>query len=430
MPVCPFSIYKKLADELDLCTKRINAIMRGLKVRGAIVGQAEDIQKLAMASDNELVALENLEGLAQTGGLDKAIIWWPIEQAIAVLKELYVQREQTKQAIYELTGISDIVRGASNAQETATAQQIKTQWGSLRIQKMQRLIQRLVRDLFMMSAEIITTKFSPQTLQAMTGIQITPELQQLMSQKVLAFYRVDVESDSTVKADTTRIRQEMGEFMTGTANYFKTMAPLVQSSQQAAAPVAKIYSAFAQNFNIGKQAEDALDELIKGAEDAAKQPPKPNPEQEAIKAKAQADQAKAQADMQGKQIDARIKMQSAEQDAQIKHEQGQAQLAAITAKARMDAEKHQQDMQKGAMELEKLRYELAALQTPEPEPMAEQKAPSESIAFKDLPPEGQAQMARQAGIDISAEQMAAHQAEQDAKKAAEAKAKASNGKAK
>ena len=429
-PVCPFSIYRKLADELDLCTRRINAIMRGLKVRGAVVGQAEDILKLATAGDNELVALENLEGLAQTGGIEKAILWWPIEQAITVLKELYVQREQTKQAIYELTGISDIVRGASNAQETATAQQIKTQWGSLRIQKMQRLIQRLVRDLFMMSAEIITTKFSPQTLQAMTGIQITPELQQLMSQKVLAFYRVDVESDSTVKADTTRIRSEMGEFMQGTANYFKVMAPLVQSSQEAAGPVARIYSAFAQNYNIGKQAEDALDELIKGAEDAAKQPPKPNPEQEAIQAKAQADQAKAQSDMQAKQIDAQIKMQSAQQDAQIKHEQAQAQLASIHAKARQDAQKHQQEMQKGALEVRKLELELAALQTPEPQPMAEQKAPSESIAFKDLPPEGQAQMAAQAGIHLSPEQMAAHQAEQDAKEAAKVKAKTTNGKGK
>src|SRR6185312_5248985 len=79
MPVCPFSIYKKLADELDLCTKRINAIMRGLKVRGAVAGLAEEILKLASAGDNELVALENLEGLAQTGGIEKAIMWWPIE---------------------------------------------------------------------------------------------------------------------------------------------------------------------------------------------------------------------------------------------------------------------------------------------------------------------------------------------------------------
>ena len=57
------------------------------------------------------------------------------ETAAAVLNFLYQQREQSKQAIYEITGISDIVRGASHSSETATAQQIKTEWGSLRIKK-------------------------------------------------------------------------------------------------------------------------------------------------------------------------------------------------------------------------------------------------------------------------------------------------------
>jgi hypothetical protein len=44
--------------------------------------------------------------------------------------------------IYEVTGISDIVRGQGNAQETATAQEIKSQWGSLRIRKLQKQIER------------------------------------------------------------------------------------------------------------------------------------------------------------------------------------------------------------------------------------------------------------------------------------------------
>ncbi len=38
----------------------------------------------------------------------------------------------------------------------------------------------------------------------------------------------------------------------------------------------------------------------------------------------------------------------------------------------------------------------------------EDKGPSESISFKDLPPEGQVQMARQAGINLTAEQAKAH----------------------
>lgn len=331
MPVCPFTVYRKLADELDLCTKRINAIMSGLKVRGGVAGDAADIAAIAQADDNELVPISNVEGLAATKGLEGAILWWPVDKAIIVLKELYTQREQIKASIYEITGISDIVRGASNANETATAQQIKTQWGSLRIQKAQRLIQRMIRDLFIMSAEIITTKFSPETLQKMTGIEITPELAAMMQDRSIAYYRVDIESDSTVKADTTTAKQEMGDFMAGTGQYFSTMAPLVQTDPQLAAPVAEIFRSFTRVFNLGKSAEDALDEMIEMSK-AAGQQPRPNPEAEKLKGEMEIRKAELQMDMQRLQAE----MQAKQQDAQMKAAGEAGKLQAAERKAGID----------------------------------------------------------------------------------------------
>jgi hypothetical protein len=361
-PVCPFTVYKKLADELDLCTKRINAIMKGLKVKGAVAGDASDIEALAKADDNELVTIRGaLESLAQTKGIEGAIMWWPVQQAIVVLKELYVQREQIKQAIYELTGISDIVRGASNAGETATAQQIKTQWGSLRIQKMQRLIQRLVRDLFIISAEIITTKFSPQTLQTMTGIQITPLIQTLMQQKVLAYYRVDVESDSTVKADTQRIKGEMSEFMGGTGQYFSVMAPLVQTDPGMAKPVAQIYSAFARNWNLGKQAEDALEELTNMAEQAGKKP-RPNPEQEKLKGEMALKQQQMQMDGQKMQADMQMKRETLQAEMAARERESQLKMAENAGDVQTKREIAQIDLQIKQIDLLIKREELALKQ--------------------------------------------------------------------
>lgn len=281
-PVNPHKCYERLATELDMTTRRINAITKGLKLRGGIAAGAEAIEEMAKAGDNELVPIADLDGIAAMGGIDKAIVWWPIDKAIMVLRELYISREQTKQAIYEITGISDIVRGASNTAETATAQQIKTQWGSLRIKKMQRLVERHVRDLFILAAEVMTRHFSPQTLQAMAGMQVGPEVLAMLQQP-LNHYRIDVESDSTVRADLTQKRGEMAEFLQGTAAFFGTMAPLVQQSPAAAAPVAEMFGAFARQFSLGKQAEDAIDQLVELAREMAKQPP-PNPEQEMAKA--------------------------------------------------------------------------------------------------------------------------------------------------
>ena len=359
-PVCPYTIYKALAEELDRITRRINKILAGLKVRGIVLTDSEDIARLAEAGDNELVAAGNMENLIAAGGIDKAIMWWPLQTAIAVLRELYAQRDQTKQAIYEVTGISDIVRGQGAASETATAQQIKTQWGSLRIRKMQRSIERLVRDAFVLTGEIISLHFTPQTLQAMTAIQIPPQAMEML-QAPMNHLRIDVESDSTVRADLTRSRGELAEFLQGTASFFNTMAPVIAQAPQAAGPIVEMYASFARQFNLGKSAEDALEQFVQMAQQAASQP-RPNPEAEArqseMQAGAQETQAKMQLEMAKLQAEAQrsqIEMQIKAAELEIKRQElGLKEASAeVDAAARM-VEIEMEDEQRRAVSFERV----------------------------------------------------------------------------
>lgn len=358
MPVCPFKAYKRLARELDRITQRINKIMSGLKVRGGIVGDAKSIASIADADDNELITLDNLEQIAATKGLDGAITWWPVEQAIVVLRELYQQREMVKQSIYEITGISDIVRGASNSQETATAQQIKSQWGSLRIQRLQKLIQRQARDLFVHMADILATKFSPMTLQEMTGIRIIPgpdmaptpmdppevqqakakaleetmQLMEMFNNPDLRTYSIDIESDSTIRADMQRIKGEMTEFLNATASYFATMAPIIQTSPGAAVSVAEIYGSFARNYKLGRQAEAALDNMIdsaKKAGEAAASGKKKDPEAQKAETEMAMKKQEHDHDMQMKGLEKQLK------EIELKIKMVEAQAKGIEAEAKV-----------------------------------------------------------------------------------------------
>lgn len=345
-PVCPFRIYETLAGELDMITERIRNLTDVLKAKGAIAGSTEAMDDLAQAEDGDIVALADMENIMAQGGLEKAIMWWPIDRIIQVIRELNVQREQTKQAIYEITGISDIIRGQGAASETATAQQIKTQWGSLRIKKMQRLIERQVRELFVLTTELISLHFSPQTLQKLSGLQIPPEAMQLL-QKPLDHYRIDVESNSTIAADLQQGRQEMAEFLNGTGSYFAAMAPLVQSAPAMAEPVAEIYGSFARQFNLGKQAEDALERMVAMAKEAAQNPP-PNPEAEAMKAEMEAKQQseanKMQLEMQKLGLDVQLK----QADLQLKNrELGlKEKIAEVDAAARLVEIEMEDDQQR------------------------------------------------------------------------------------
>jgi hypothetical protein len=360
-PVTPYTAYKTLAEELNSITLRIRKLVRQIKVKAGYATSGADMDQLARADDGELVPLQNLEMIAAGGGdINKLLAWWPIEPQVKALAQLYVQREQIKQTIYEVTGISDIVRGQSAASETATAQQIKAQWGSLRIQRLQADVQRFARDLFRLKAEIFATKFDIMRLSKITGVPVLPTQQiqmagqqaqmaqqqgqpvppeveeaakaaplemvePLMRSDLLRSYKVDVESDSTIRADLTRNQEQMTFFVQGTAQYMQAAMGAVQAGMEPE-PLIEIYSAFARNFKLGKQAEDALDRMgEKARAPKPPQPPKPDPEMEKVKGelamkqadmqlKAQSDQAKMQLDAQAKQQDAALAGQKMQAD--------------------------------------------------------------------------------------------------------------------
>ena len=341
IPVCPYSSYRQLAEELEEISRRIRAITDGLRVKGWVSGAADDVTSLAEADDNELVPIRGFESVAALGGIDKAIVWWPVDKAIVVVRELYAAREQVKQAIYEITGISDIVRGATAASETATAQSIKEKWGGLRVRTAQRDIERLVRDLFVISADLIARLFAPQSIQAKSGVQLTEQHIMLMRSDL---YAIDVESNSTVKAEMQHQKGEAQEFLAGTAQFFQVFAPIIAQQPQLAKPVIGLYSSFARRLNMGRSGEDALDELIATAEQMAQQPP---PQQQdpaaadaAMKAQVeqmrmQLEQVKLQQDMQLRQAElqqagqiAMAQLQQKAMNDQADQAMGRAQLAA------------------------------------------------------------------------------------------------------
>jgi len=416
VPVCPYSIYRSLVEELNEITFRIKRLVRQIRVRGGYAGGQSDINSLAMADDGELVPFANLEMLlADNGDINKMLLWWPIEPQVKALAQLYQQREQVKQTIYEVTGISDIVRGASKASETATAQEIKNQWGSLRIQKMQQEVQRFARDLFRLKAEIIATKFQPETVMMVAGIQLLPAQQKqalqaqmqameqqgqqpgtpgqpapqapqlppemqkalnepsieevfgVMQSDMMRAYRVDIESDSTVRGDLTRNQKAMGDFLAGTAQYIGAVGPAVQAGQMDAQVAVEIFSAFSRNFKLGKQVEDALEKMAEAA--AKPKPPKPDPEMEKNKAQMQLEQQKAQVQQQSDA--AKLQLEQRKMEMQAAHEQTKAQSDMAIAQQKMQfemelarekaAQEYQLRMMEANAEIE-IKREMAAQQ--------------------------------------------------------------------
>jgi len=356
VPMTPYKAYIKLAEELNDITMRIRRLVRQLRVRGIYAGPAQSLEGVMSADDGELVPAPGLEAFIDGGGLEKAIAWWPLDPTVNALKQLYEQREQVKQTIYEVTGLSDILRGNTMASETATAQQIKSQWGSLRIQRMQADVARFARDLFRMKAEIISTRFSSQQLMMMTGVQITPQVEQILRSDLLRAYKIDIESDSTIRADLTRDKQEVSEFIQGTAAFVQAIGPAIMSGVIPKELALSIFASFSRLQRLGKSAEDAIDRAEEAAREEAQQPqqPKPDPAMAKVQSDAQLAQQKMQADAQMQQA----KLQG-EQQMQAAKLQGEQQ--ADGARLQIEDKRAELEHQREIMRMEK-EYELKAQQ--------------------------------------------------------------------
>lgn len=295
VPTPLYRMYKQQALELDRISARINKVAAAIKVRGAYHAGIEEMGRIIDADDGEMVPISNASAVA-TIGLDNSIWMLPVEKLGQVLQALYQAREQIKQTIYEITGISDIVRGATNASETATAQRIKSQWGSLRLQKMQREVQRFARDLMRLTAEVVSERFAPETLASITNVQLPdaaakqqakaamqqaqvngqpppPEAQDVLSKPSwddvmsilrsdqLRSYRVDIETDSTVAEMVDRDMQGLSEVTTALGGLIAGAAPAVQAGMLPVDAVKAIALAITRRARLGTPVEDALEEI-------------------------------------------------------------------------------------------------------------------------------------------------------------------------
>lgn len=397
VPTALYKLYEEQAKELNEVTIRIKMIIKAMKVRGFYDSTLQGLDKLMQKGDNELIPAENVAAMLNGQSLDKAIWLFPIEKLINVLQQLYVQRQQIKTVIYEITGVSDILRGSSVASETATAQNIKNQWGTLRLKRMQKQVMRYVRSCLRLVLEIQVKHFPVEQLKAMTGLPLPmqaekqaaqqqlammqqqaqamqmqqqqqpqmpgqppappqqppapppqllmaaqlpswEEVKELLSNDLTRCYRVDIETNSTVDAEATEDKQNMGEFMNAMAQFMNGISPMVQQGVMPFEAAREMLLAITRRYRFGTDVEDEIAKMAA---------PKP-PEGEGGDGGAAAKQKQAEMELQVQTELNKGKMALAQQEMEM-----QKQLLAWKMQA-AEAE-HQ-------LEMERIRLKSEALQ--------------------------------------------------------------------
>lgn len=180
--------YKDQLDEVNALTGRIHALADALEAKGFYPsggGELAEAIEQAIKIKTPGRVLVPINNWAAFGGSKEVIIWLPIADIAAVIKEVIALRKQVIDDIYQITGLSDIMRGETDARETLGAQNLKTQFGSSRIKDKQLEMIRIARDLVFITGEIITEKFDPATIVAMSQTQVpTKRIQEFQIAKL------------------------------------------------------------------------------------------------------------------------------------------------------------------------------------------------------------------------------------------------------
>lgn len=364
VPVPDFVLYQDQATELDILTDRIDGLVKALRVRGVYDASQPTLQRLLTEGDNNtLIPVDKWMAFSEKGGLKGSIDLLPLDTLSNALLQCYRARDEIKNQIYEITGISDIVRGQTSASETATAQQIKGQYAGLRLRAMQEDVALFASELFQLKAQVICTKFQPTTIlqyaaaQAMNPADqaLIPQALMLLQDKPLRNFRIQVDSDSLVQIDENQNKRDRTEFLQAMGGFLTQALPMGQQAPELVPMLIELVK-----FGVGayKKAEpiegaidQAMDQMKKKQQQMAANPtpPPPSPEMIKMQGQQQIEQMKMQATAQADQLRVQADAQNAQTQAQFDM---QVEQMKMQAEAQLESQKQQFEMALANQELQ------------------------------------------------------------------------------
>jgi hypothetical protein len=364
VPVPDFVLYQDQATELDILTDRIDGLVKALRVRGVYDASQPTLQRLLTEGDNNtLIPVDKWMGFSEKGGLKGSIDLLPLDTLSQALLQCYRARDEIKNQIYEITGISDIVRGQTAASETATAQQIKGQYAGLRLRSMQEDVALFASELFQLKAQVICTKFQPSTIlqyAAATAMQpadqaLIPQALQLLQNKPLRSFRIQVDSDSLVQIDENQNKRDRTEFLQAMGGFLSQALPMGQQAPEMIPMLVELVKFGVGAYKKAEPIEGTIDQAMEQMKQKQQQmaanptPPPPDPEMLKLQAQAQSEQMKMQATAQADQMRAQVDGQIAQAKAQAEMQIAQMKMQADAA---LEAQKQQHLAQMKQAELD------------------------------------------------------------------------------
>lgn len=341
IPKPDFTFIRDMLKLVNLYAKRIRELTGQIKDWGYYDSSFTELAKVNQATDGTFFPVAGIvERMGLAGSKAGNVVYsQDNSNKVQVIMNLIDQFERQKALLWETIGISDITRGQTNPNETASAQRIKDQWANVRLAPKLNTISQFFRDCFRIMAEIISEKFEPEQIFQMTGVQVTPEMEQVMQDDFLRTYAIDVETDSTIAQDDNLEREQRNETSEVIGNMLTQMVPAINAGQLPA-DIAKALMLFTvRTTKFGSEFEDAINQLPDTMQQLGQM------QQQVQQGQQQAQQLQQQ--LQEAQTQLQKVNQGKEQRENIETQAGAQEKAASSARQQADALETMQRVQMG-----------------------------------------------------------------------------------
>jgi hypothetical protein len=317
IPVPDYILYQTHAITLDVIQQRLGGILDCARANGVYnAAWGVELGNFMKKGDGQMTPVTNYGDLTKAGGLAGIMEFAPVDEFLSVLSMLNESAAIEVQKIYEITGISDIVRGSSDPNETAKAQQMKQKFGSLRLSARQTAVQAFVRDLVSLMGEVICTHFDPEKIRQISEYDLMPDatpeapvapegqqpyppevIQQWQQQQrdrqwkqivstlknqFIRSYSIDIETDSTVAIDYQEQKEAWGGYLEAVGTFLNNSLQVLPAAPSLGPYVKETLLSVSRAYKCGAALEGTLTSSFDAYIKQLMTPPPPPPPDPAI----------------------------------------------------------------------------------------------------------------------------------------------------
>lgn len=411
IPVSDYAHVKDQILEVERLTTRIAAVTQAIRTNSLYDATLGNQVEALMSGDLKYIPVTNWPSYKARGGISSGVETMNIEAFVNALQVLQAARSSALEQLYETLKVSDLLRGTSEQYKSATANRLENQWSSMGLVVRQNMFSKFVSDGIANLGTIIAEQFDMDRImdigdadlliepmvqevqpialpgniaEAPEGVeqpepgemeaqsqelniaQPTPftkeqqiealkhEIEEILRDNKKRNYRIQIASDSMVAVDQAQQQQEGMQLIQTTGAFFDQMRGLVEQYPPLLNFSIALFQNMIKRFKGGKELDgiftnafNQLGDIMRAKEEAAKQPPPPDPTMLEVQGRLQIAQTESQARLQVAQMemqDKSVKNQISIQDQQLQMQRDQLESQLTVQKQQFEEYMRQQEL--------------------------------------------------------------------------------------